>query len=67
MHAEVRDAESQRTAEMFLGSEEKIGLTEDFYFYAQRRIGREPAEELRRRRHEETVTGAINSSPPQRR
>ena len=35
VRAEVRDGESQRTTEMWsLGSEEEIGLMEDFYFYA---------------------------------
>jgi hypothetical protein len=33
--AEIQDGENQRAAEMWsLRSEEKIGLTEDFYFYA---------------------------------
>ena len=35
VRAEVRDGENQRAAEMWsLGSEGKIGLTENFYFYA---------------------------------
>jgi len=35
VRAEVRDGENQRAAEMWsLESEGKIGLTEDFYFYA---------------------------------
>ena len=35
VRAEVRDGESQRAAEMWsLGSEGKIELTDDFYFYA---------------------------------
>ena len=61
VRAEVRDEKSQRAAEMWsLGSEGEIGLTDDFYFYAQPWGGRKPAEELRRRK----LRCAINSPPP---
>ena len=40
MRTEVRDGENQRAAKMWsLGSEGKIGLTEDFYLYACGREG----------------------------